>query len=260
VGEKKLVTFSYNIHKGFSSGNHRFILNNIRSALRSVHPDLVFLQEVQGQNDHHSKRVTNWPDQPQFEFLAHELWPHFAYGKNAVYTSGHHGNAILSKYPFSFYENINISTNSMEKRGLLHGVIDVPIKCPNLVGTKKTRRVHLICVHLGLLEAERTEQIRRLCARIVSHVPHNEPLIIGGDFNDWRNKVSGALRRALSLHEAFEQVDGMHARTFPIWFPALRLDRIYYRGLKVQGAKCLKGAPWRQLSDHAALVAELAFE
>ena len=259
MGEKKLVTFSYNIHKGFSTGNHRFILNNMRSALRSVHPDLVFLQEVQGQNDRHSRRVKNWPAQPQFEFLAHELWPHFAYGKNAIYSSGHHGNAILSKYPFSFSENIDISTNSIEKRGLLHGIIDIPRMGSHSQGTKILRRLHVICVHLGLIEAERTEQINRLCARIVSHVPSDEPLVIGGDFNDWRNKVSGALCQALDLREAFEQWDGVHARTFPIWFPALRLDRIYYRGFKVKGARCLKGVPWRGLSDHAALVAELMF-
>ena len=260
MGEKKLVTFSYNIHKGFSSGNRRFILNRIRSALRLVHPDLIFLQEVQGQNDRHSKRVKNWPSQSQFEFLAHEIWPHFAYGKNAVYTSGHHGNAILSKYPFSFFENINISTNSLEKRGLLNGIVNIPVKS-SVEGepSGKSRPLHVICVHLGLLEAERTEQINQLCARIVSHVPPDEPLIIGGDFNDWRNKVSKALFKTLKLREAFEQVDGAHARTFPVWFPLLRLDRIYYRGLKVYGAECLKGPPWRDLSDHAALVTELAF-
>jgi len=37
---------------------------------------------------------------PQHEFLAHESWLHHAYGKNSVYDSGHHGNAILSRYPF----------------------------------------------------------------------------------------------------------------------------------------------------------------
>ncbi len=35
----------------------------------------------------------------QFAFLADEIWPHFAYGKNAIYSAGHHGNAILSKHP-----------------------------------------------------------------------------------------------------------------------------------------------------------------
>src|SRR4051812_7468381 len=95
-----LRVISYNIHKGFSSGNLKFILKKMREALRFVQPDLIFLQEVLGHHEVHSRRIKDWPDQSQFEFLAHELWPHFAYGRNAVYTNGHHGNAILSKYPF----------------------------------------------------------------------------------------------------------------------------------------------------------------
>jgi endonuclease/exonuclease/phosphatase family metal-dependent hydrolase len=245
----RLRIVSYNIHKGFSTGNRRFVLNKIREALREIQPDLVFLQEVLGHHEGHSKKVKDWPDQPQFEFLADQLWPHFAYGKNAIYTAGHHGNAILSKYPFHFYENIDISTNMVERRGLLHGTIDVP-------GRKKP--LHAICIHLGLLEAERFQQVLQLCSRIESHVPHDEPLLIGGDFNDWRGRVSSTLEEKLEVNEVFRVVHGYHAKTFPSWLPALRLDRIYYRGLVARNAQCLNGKPWNELSDHTALVAELA--
>ncbi|UHL63760.1 endonuclease/exonuclease/phosphatase family protein [Paralcaligenes sp. KSB-10] len=46
-------------------------------------------------------------------------------------------------------------------------------------------------------------------------------------------------------------------RTFPAAFPWLRLDRIYQRGFAVRNARVLQGAPWKQLSDHAPLFAEL---
>jgi len=46
-------------------------------------------------------------------------------------------------------------------------------------------------------------------------------------------------------------------RTFPAAFPWLRLDRIYQRGFAVRRAKVLHGLPWRQISDHAPLFAEL---
>lgn len=246
--KKKLKIVSYNIHKGFSTGNRKFILKKMREALTGVHPDFVFLQEVQGHHDVHQKKITDWPAQPQFEFLAHELWPHFSYGKNAVYTNGHHGNAILSKYPFISSENIDISTNRLEKRGLLHGMVDVPWSKDPL---------HLICVHLGLLEAERNHQVLRLCSRIESHIPHGEPLIIGGDFNDWRGKASGTLEKKLEVREAFLSLHGSHAKTFPSWMPALRLDRIYSRGLRFESARCLNDPPWNDLSDHSALVAEV---
>lgn len=248
IAHYPLRVVSYNIHKGFNSSNRRFILARIRDAIREVHPELVLLQEVQGEHRGHAQRVREWPDQPQFDYLAHELWPHVAYGRNAIYGAGHHGNAILSKYPFNFVENIDVSTNKLERRGLLHAIIDVP---------GKHRPVHAICVHLGLFEAERQSQIRALCARIESHVPHGDPLVIGGDFNDWRLLATRPLERALEVREAFALLHGRHARTFPSWMPSLRLDRIYFRGMKAKGARALTGKPWSELSDHVALLAEL---
>src|SRR4051812_49407405 len=111
--KRKIRVLSYNIHKGFSAGNRQFVLNRIRTAIRDIHADLVLLQEVLGQHDKHGQLIENGPIRPQFEFLADSIWPHYAYGKNAVYTSGHHGNAILSKSPFSFWENLDISTNRL---------------------------------------------------------------------------------------------------------------------------------------------------
>jgi endonuclease/exonuclease/phosphatase family metal-dependent hydrolase len=203
---------------------------------------------VLGAHDGHREKIKEWPSQSQFEYLADELWPHYAYGKNAIYTAGHHGNAILSKYPFTFWENIDVSTNRFEKRGLLHGAVKIPGKYVPL---------HVICVHLGLLEAERQTQVKRLCERIESHIPHEEPLIICGDFNDWMVRASKAFKKTLELREVFQTLQGSHARTFPSWLPALRLDRIYYRGMEVEAAQSLNGKPWSELSDHLALYAEM---
>jgi endonuclease/exonuclease/phosphatase family metal-dependent hydrolase len=245
----RLRVLSYNIHKGFNTANRRFILRSIRDAIREVHPELVLLQEVLGEHRGHARRLSDWPEQPQFDFLAHELWPHVAYGRNAVYGAGHHGNAILSKYPFQFVENIDVSTNKLERRGLLHAILDVP---------GRHRPFHVICVHLGLFETERRAQIRKLCARIETHVPHGDPLVIGGDFNDWLLKGSHQLESVLEVREAFRLLHGRPARSFPSWMPSLRLDRIYFRGMDALGARVLAGRPWSELSDHVALLAELA--
>ena len=86
---RPLKVLSYNIHKGFSVGNRRFVLERIRQAIRTVHADVVFLQEVLGQHEKHRIHVQGWPSQTQFEFLADQVWPHHAYGKNATYTAGH---------------------------------------------------------------------------------------------------------------------------------------------------------------------------
>lgn len=244
-----LKVLSYNIHKGFDMGNRRFVLERIRSAIQEVHADLVFLQEVVGAHTIHRRRVPSWPEKTQFEFLADSVWPFFAYGKNAVYKAGHHGNALLSKYPLLQCENLNISTNRLEQRGMLHCVLDVP---------GYTRALHTITLHLNLLKSGRLLQIDNLCERIETCVPKSAPLIICGDFNDWREDISKILERRLNVVEAHQDIHDQHAKTFPAIMPFLKLDRIYLRGMQALNAKALTGQPWRTLSDHTAIYAELA--
>lgn len=242
-----LRVFSYNIHKGFSGGK-TFTLHQMRGELHDLQPDLLFLQEVLGHHRGYRTRIPNWPDVPQSEFLAHGLWPHYAYGKNAVYTKGHHGNAILSKYPILYYENIDISYNQLEQRGLLHTVIRLSEHLPLL---------HAICLHLNLLEKDRMLQLQVLANRIKNTVPAGDLLIIAGDFNDWRVRATTLLHTQLEVREVFQTLHGRHARTFPSAFPRLPLDRIYYRGFAPVSAKCLRHHPWNFLSDHAAIEADL---
>ena len=118
--------------------------------------------------------------------------------------------------------------------------------------------LHAICVHLGLFESDRRRQLERLCARIDESVDHAAPLVVGGDFNDWRERASSVLRLRLGMDECFKRLHGEHARSFPSWLPALRLDRVYARALTPLDARALSGAPWSELSDHAALCVDLA--
>lgn len=246
--ENSYKILSYNIHKGFSL-DRRFVLNAIKAAIQSTSADLVFLQEVIGENTKHSQKVNEWPMQSQLEFLADTLFPHFAYGKNAVYTEGHHGNAIISCRPVLMYENIDISNNRFERRGLLHAVIESRIPGgPEL---------HAICLHLDLFERGRVMQIEKLVKRIHAHVPDGSPLIIAGDFNDWRENASPILEAELGVREVFTTLQGKPALSFPAWFPFLPLDRIYVRGLTPIQAKCFVEKPWDRLSDHGAVFAVL---
>lgn len=249
MSETSIKVLTYNIHKGFSVGNRRFVLHEIKQALRNVDADIVFLQEIQGEHRRRQNRVENWPSDTQFEFLADEVWQHHAYGKNAIYRSGHHGNAILSKFPFVAWENINVSPMRTASRSLLHGTID----------TEDGRRVHVICVHLGLFDAEREKQLYTLTQRIRSHVPDHEPLIIAGDFNDWKGRAEKHLNEDLNLYEVFKATTGQHAKSFPAWMPTLQMDRIYCRGLMPQGCERLHDRSWRRLSDHTPLLASFRF-
>ena len=117
---------SYNIHKGLSQFNRRLTVHDLRDRLGTLGSDIVFLQEVQGSHGLRASRFQNWPNRPQHEFLAGQIYTDFAYGKNCVYDTGHHGNAILSRYKILSWENEDISAHSFESRGMLHCEIEVP--------------------------------------------------------------------------------------------------------------------------------------
>lgn len=239
---------TYNIHKGFSYFNQRMVLHEIRDHLRTLDTDIIFLQEVVGEHSKHASRFENWPASSQYEFLADSVWKDFAYGKNSVYDEGHHGNAILSRFPIVNWENQDISSHRFENRGLLHCEISIPGWQENL---------HCICVHLGLFRRGQRKQLRAMEKRIMQLVPAHAPLVIAGDFNDWHGTASRILVKHLELTEVFEQTHGKTARSYPSIFPLLRLDRIYVRGFQVKNALIHQSRPWSKISDHAALSANI---
>jgi len=242
-----LTVATYNIHKGFSHFNRRMVLHELRERLRTLNADIVFLQEVQGENIGDARRHDDYPAVPQHEFLAEQIWQHHAYGKNAIYNEGHHGNAILSRYPIARWDNQDISAHRFESRGLLHCEISVP---------GSSQSVHCICVHFGLFKRGRGAQFGALIERIKQMVPVDAPLIIAGDFNDWNNHASRLLAHELHVHEAFDTSRGKLARSFPAGMPLLRMDRIYVRSLGVHSSDV---HAWSKISDHAALSATLVF-
>ncbi|QSX79259.1 endonuclease/exonuclease/phosphatase family protein [Agrilutibacter solisilvae] len=241
-----------NAHMGFNLLNRRFVLPELREAIRSVSADVVFLQEVLGEHARHARRHLNWPQGPQYEFLADTIWTQFAYGRNAVYPHGHHGNALLSKFPILSHENRDVSVRGHEERGLLHCVLGVPGGAG-----RPAVPVHAICVHLGLRESHRQRQLQLLCEVIREAVPPDAALVVAGDFNDWRRRGHARMAEC-GLGEVFLAAHGRLAATFPARLPLLPVDRIYVRNLAATQPRVLSARPWSHLSDHAPLMVQVA--
>lgn len=248
---KPLRVVSYNIHKGMSPLNRHVRVDDISRHLSPLSPDLVFLQEVQGRNALRALQHPSWPSVPQHHYLARQMSLRAAYGLNAAYEHGHHGNALLSRFPVETWCNRDISVNSFERRGLLHCRL-TPRGWPCAVAA--------LCVHLNLLGHDRRKQYRELTRYINGEIPAGMPVILAGDFNDWRGDASADLLREAGLVEVFQTLHGRHADSFPARLPLLRLDRIYVRGVVPVEAGVLRGEPWNRLSDHLPLQASLRLE
>lgn len=238
-----------NIHKGFTHFNAHFALQRQRELLRKLHADVIFLQEVQDVHSKHRKRFETLFSSGQVEYLADTVWSDYAYGKNSVYPAGHHGNALLSKFPIVNIINQDISAHSAEQRGMLHCEINIP---------NWEQPFHAVCVHLGLLAHWRRQQLSEVADYIERHVPANAPLVIAGDFNDWSMRSGKMFAERLHVHEVFEHHLGKPARSFPSWLPILRMDRIYTRGFQVKHVEVHSGAHFLRVSDHAMLTATLS--
>lgn len=260
----KIRIATYNIHKGVTSLTRRNTLATIRTELDHLDADIVFLQEISAkkstrrfftQHQQHASSATNSIDTPVYDYvnqldvLAHHRYDHAVYGKNASYRNQHHGNAILSRYPILAWHNLDISDHPFEHRGLLHAIARVG-----------TGDVHLLCIHLGLLARSRKRQLDKIIAYIDQTIPVTSPIIIAGDFNDWRRRLHTPLTQALNLQEAWiasENKTIKLPRTFPSRLPWLALDRIYVRHGIIEHSYVARGPIWKSSSDHRPLLADV---
>lgn len=240
----KLKVLSFNIHKGFNWNNTVPTLEKLKTFLERENPDIVFLQEVVGENKVFNEKFSKWMSN-QFEFLADSIWNEFAYAKNAIYDGRHHGNVILSKYPIVSKRQVNISTNKFEQRGVLHCEIEI-----------ETKRIHCYNVHLNLTHFGRRKQYESLKKIIKENHSEDHPIILAGDFNDWNKRASESLVHELELTEAFKKLHQDYAKTFPAIYPVFSLDRIYTKNVNVTHAHVPDCIVAKNLSDHLPVYME----
>lgn len=236
---------TWNIHKGVQGVGpaKRLEIHNIGHAVEQLDADLVCLQEVRFVNHREARRFSRWPDQPQADFLAPEGYEP-VYRTNAVTRHGEHGNALLSRWPVISHQHEDISDHRFEQRGLLHTEVQVA-----------GRAVHALVVHLGLIPGSRERQVDQLKAYIDREIPHHEPLIVAGDFNDWGSRLSRLL-----AHAGLREWDRGRTPTYPSRLPLAQLDHVYARGLQPVSCMVPRGRIWRQMSDHLPLVAEFTWQ
>jgi endonuclease/exonuclease/phosphatase family metal-dependent hydrolase len=224
----RLVT--WNIRKGRGASGDGIDVDALAAGISERRPHLVLCQEVFHAAD----------EAPlQIDELAEKLSMSQAYGPNAAYRRGNHGNATLTILPLLTAENHDLSTNRIERRGVLYTLLETP-----------DSPLHVFNTHLGLNTVQRRKQVRRIAALLDERVPPGEPLVLAGDFNDWTGSLRRAVEERCRVTCALRGLSRAARRSWPSRAPVFGLDRVYLRHLEPESARIVRGEPFASLSDH----------
>ncbi len=225
IGNCRVMT--WNIHGAFGR-NPRFDLSLVVTLIRKWDPDVVALQEVD------SRRALADGVNP-FEFLPGAVGVYGIGAKALTTKDGDYGQVLISRWPIASHEVRDISQPGREPRRAIRAEIATP-RGPLIV----------VATHLGLSVNERRDQTRTL----IELGAGQGAAIVMGDLNDWF--WPGSVRAVLSRHFAGRT----RFRTFPAFFPMLRLDRIYSRPRRAL-LQSFTDPEARAISDHLPVIADL---
>ncbi len=240
-----LRVITYNIHRAIGV-DRRFRPERIAAILRHYDADVVMLQEVD-EGAPRSRELN----------LAKELaeaagYPSFALGHNVSLKRGRYGNATLSRFPILRERNIDLSVaESWIRRGCQHTTLELG---------GKDGLLEVFNLHLGLSARERKKQIELLKRSAEFRgVDGGTPVLVAGDFNDWRSLLLPEFTNGLGFGCATERRRGPYRciPTYPSFSPQGGLDRIYHRGpLRLLSVHSCRMQVARVASDHLPIVAE----
>ena len=209
----------------------------MRERLRLMGADILFLQEVVGHNAKHVQRLEAWRLLRSMSFSPKRS------GQRLPTPAMRSTKMVTTVTPFSRATRWSaVTTKIFRPIASSNGACCTP-RCRSRLDDESALRVRTS----GLFGRSRRKQVDAVCARIDALVPADAPLIVAGDFNDWRHRAGDPLAD-IGVREVFESTRGRPARSFPARLPILRLDRIYVRGFHVQSANVHRGREWAGLS------------
>lgn len=256
---------SWNVH-GCVGTDGKFAPERTADALRALAPDVALLQEVGDNRGVH-------PPIDQATTLAMALGLSCAVGITMPREPFGYGNCTLSRWPILDSSTVDLSYAGREPRACLRAV----------VGSSDEDGLRLVTlnVHLGLGARERRYQLGRILEALladyaVEQVRHHrqlpwlwrwrradvdklsmlrEPLVLGGDFNDF---PPGPVTRTLANRLTDVGARIAARATFPSRRPLLRLDRVYTsRAVTVAEAAVARSPLLRAASDHLPIVVDV---
>jgi endonuclease/exonuclease/phosphatase family metal-dependent hydrolase len=224
----RLSLATYNIHSCVGSDG-RYDPDRIIDVLSELGADVIGLQEVDSE-EHRGLDL--------LDYVAEQTGLRPIPGRILLKTSGHYGNALLTRVPARDVRRVDLSVAGSEPRG----AIDVDLECGG-------HTMQIVVTHLGLRPAERRFQIERLVDCF-----HGKHGALMGDLNEWF-LWGPPLRRLGALFG-----EAPHLRTFPARFPIFPLDRIWVRPAEALISLAAHRTPLSRIaSDHLPVKAVISF-
>lgn len=229
-GDARVTVATYNVHR-CTGGDGRFDPRRIAGVLKELEADVVAVQELE-------TRERDGLDVLE-EFAAETSLSPIA-GPTLFRGGARYGNALLTRFPASAIDRLDLSFPGREPRGAIEAKLEVA-----------GRRLRIVATHLGLAPAERRAQVRLLLRRFER--PCCDCDVLLGDINEWF--LWG--RPLTWLHRRFERSPA--PATFPVRLPLLALDRIWVRPRSWLRSLERHDTPAaRAASDHLPVRAEIA--
>ncbi|MDA1259555.1 MAG: endonuclease/exonuclease/phosphatase family protein [Planctomycetota bacterium] len=239
----RLRLLSWNIHRCIGQ-DRRFDPDRVAAVLSHHQADVVLLQEVD-RGVPRSRKL----------FLDHVLaeaarYPWTAWAQAHVLREGSYGNATLSRFPIVKRRHLDLRIGRRKQRNALYTRLSIP---------HQRAPLHVFNWHLGLSAGERIKQAARLLnTGTLRDLRENDRVIVGGDTNDWRNRLFlGAGIQQAGFHAWSEHGRRPSILTFPSDAPIGALDKFFWRGsFHHEHIHASRTSLARVASDHLPLVAE----
>jgi endonuclease/exonuclease/phosphatase family metal-dependent hydrolase len=243
AGQRSLRVMTYNIRSCMGTDG-RTSPERVARVIAASQADVVALQEVDV-----GRQRTGYLDQAHR--LAELLDMHTHFHRTFEVAQEQYGHAVLSRWPLRVVRSEPLPTllpKALEPRGALWVELNVD-----------GRAVQCINTHLGLVAAERLQQIDHLLGPDWLANPQCQPpLILCGDLN--AGPSSPVYRRlAASLVDVQRaRKDRRQEKTFLSGLPLRRIDHIFVGGAwGVEEVRVIRSSLARRASDHLPLMAEL---
>lgn len=233
-----LKVMTFNIQHALDYQKQIIDFNLFINAIKKHGADVCGLNEVRGAGP-----VKDYTDQTNT--IADGLGFHRYFGEAIkVQGTSPYGNAIVSKFPFKSVETIKIPDPKI-KRGNLTFESRCIVKA--VMDFQGKEICFLIC-HMGLNLSEQKNAVKAICNLLDGL---EIPVILMGDFNTTpESKVLKPIRKLMKDTDEFNPLKNQG--TYPSDKPNVKIDYIFYRGLK-----CVKTETIKEIySDHLPIIAE----